>query len=198
LGGALIYQMDDMFAIKTKRLILRDLLAEDESALHQLRSNPAVTQYIDYIKSETEADTYQWLRGTIMHNARMPRLSYNLAIVRQMDNQVMGWIGIGQPSDPTSGDLDFGYALLPDFWGQGYMSEALEALLGYAFESLGAQRIFGECEVVNEASARVMEKVGLHLETRRWERKESTEKLSETLRYVIRREEWKRCQTDKA
>ena len=190
--------MDKMFTIKTKRLILRDLREEDEIVLHQLRSNPAVTQHIDYIKSETETDTHQWLRGTMMHNARLPRLSYNLAIVRQLDDQVMGWIGIGQPSDPTLGDLDFGYALLPDYWRQGYISEALEALLGYAFQNLGAQRIFGECEAGNEASARVMEKVGLHLEARRWEHKESTEELSETLHYVMSREEWQTRQSEKA
>ena len=50
------------------------------------------------------------------------------------------------------------------------MSEALEALLGYAFEYLGAQRIFGECESTNGASARVMEKVGLRPEARLWKR----------------------------
>lgn len=180
-----------MFAIKTKRLILRDLFQEDGPVLHQLRSNPAVIQHIDYIKSETEADTFEWLRGTMKHNARIPRLSYNLAIIRQMGNQVMGWIGIGQPGDPTRGDLDFGYALLPDYWGQGYMSEALNALLDYAFEYLGAQRIFGECEAANEASARVMEKVGLRRQARR-ESQGTGDELSEALHYVINHEEWQR------
>ena len=56
--------MEVMFAIKTKRLILRDLLEEDGPVLYQLRSNPAVTRHIDYIKSETGADTFEWLRGT--------------------------------------------------------------------------------------------------------------------------------------
>ena len=135
--------------------------------MHQLRANPIVTRYIHYIRSETEAETYPWILGTVVHNARISRLSYNLVIVRLVPDQVMGWIGIGRSSKPTWGDLDFGYALLPDFWGKGYMSEALEALLGYAFEYLGAQRIFGECESTNGASARVMEKVGLRLEAPR-------------------------------
>jgi len=187
--------MDKMFTLITKRLILRDIREEDESVLHQLRSNQAVTQHIDYIKSATEADTHQWLLGTMIHNAGLPRLSYNLAIVRQMDHQVIGWIGIGQPRDPTLGGLDFGYALLPNYWRQGYMSEALAAILEYGFEHLGARQIFGECETVNQASARVMERVGLHLQARR---RESTEELSETLRYVIRQEEWRTRQTKKA
>jgi len=198
LGGILIFQMDKMFTLITKRLILRDVREEDESVLHQLRSTQAVTQHIDYIKSTTEADTHQWLLGTMIHNARSPRLSYNLAIARQIDHQVIGWIGIGQPSDQTLGDLDFGYALLPNYWRQGYMSEALAAILEYGFEYLEARQIFGECETVNQASARVMERVGLHLQARRRESKESTEELSETLRYVIHREEWQARQTEKA
>jgi len=157
-----------MFTLITKRLIFRDVCEEDESVLHQLRSTQAVTQHIDYIKSTKVTDTHQWLLGTMTHNARSPRLSYNLAIVRQMDHQVIGWIGIGKPRDPTLGDLDFGYALLPNYWRHGYMSEALAAILEYSFEYLEALQIFGECEAVNQASARIMERVGLHLQARRW------------------------------
>ena len=65
------------------------------------------------------AETHQWIRDTMAHNARIPRLSYNLVIARQVAEQVMGWTGIGPPSAPTPGDLDFDYALLPDYWGQG-------------------------------------------------------------------------------
>ena len=182
-----------MFAIKTKRLMLRDLLEEDWQAMHKLRSDPVVTKFIDYIKSETEAETRQWLCNTRGHNARKPRLSYNLTIVRQEDEQVIGWIGMGQPSHSTHGDLDFGYALLPAYWGRGYMAEALQALLDYAFEQLGATQSFGECDAANVASARVMEKVGLHLEPRAQNVQGATEEPTgeDELRYIITREEWR-------
>lgn len=78
--------MDEVLVIKTKRLLLRDLLEEDGQTLHQLRSNPIITQYIQYIKSETEAETYQWFRETMVHNARIPQLSYNLVIIRKVDH----------------------------------------------------------------------------------------------------------------
>lgn len=72
------------------------------------------------------------------------------------------------------------------------MPEALDVLLGYAFEHLGAQRIFGECDAANKPSARVMEKVGLYLGARSWKRQGPTDELSETLHYVVNREEWQR------
>lgn len=152
-----------MFTLETPRLILRDLAPQDEVAMHLLRSDPAVTRYCEYIASETPAQTRRWLHDTMAHNAAEPRLSYNLAIVRRSDGCVIGWIGIGRAQDPALGELDFGYALRPAFWGQGYATEALVALLGYAFRHLGAARIFGECDAENVASARVMEKAGLRL-----------------------------------
>jgi RimJ/RimL family protein N-acetyltransferase len=95
------------------------------------------------------------------HNQLQPRQAYNLAIVH--GQQVIGWIGWGRPADPVLGDYDFGYALLPAAWGQGFMTESLRAACNFMFESLHAKRIFGECAGSNVASARVMEKSGMQL-----------------------------------
>ena len=153
-----------MFKLQTERLVLRDLAIVDWAVLHRLRTDPQVTQYMDYLKSSTPAETWTWVYETMDHNSRTPRLSYNLVIVRKTDQHLLGWIGIGQASRPAFGDLDFGYALLPEYWRQGYAAEALGALLDYAFTHLGARKIYGECHPQNRASVRVMEKVGLHQE----------------------------------
>lgn len=150
-----------MFQLETKRLRLRDLLESDLEAMHKLRSNPDVTRYIDYIESKSINDTREWISGTIQHNSLVPRRSYNLVIDRSIDRAIIGWIGLGQSSDQTKGDMNFGYALLPEYWGQGYVTEALTAIIDFAFDELGVVRIFGECHIKNFASARIMEKVGL-------------------------------------
>ena len=152
-----------MFEFRTKRLVLRDVLQSDFAALHRLRSDPAVTRYMDYITSESEQETREWIQGTMQHNALTPRRSYNLTIVRQSDNEILGWIGIGigESENPQHGDVDFGYAILPAYWGQGYATEALAAIIKIAFKALGAVGVYGECDVRNSASARVMAKAGL-------------------------------------
>jgi ribosomal-protein-alanine N-acetyltransferase len=183
-----------MFIIQTERLLLRDLLEGDWPVMHRLRSDPKVTRFLDYIRSENEAETQTWLRNTIKHNQCSPRLSYNLTIVHQADGKIIGWIGIGRADNPVHGDLDFAYALLPDFWGQGYTTEALDALLTFAFRQPDVQRIFGECAVENIASRRVMEKVGLRLEQAASPAHQATAQPQQELRYSIIAAHWQQRQ----
>lgn len=153
--------------------------------MHRLRSIPEVTLYIDYLKSDTEEETKIWVQGTIHHNFLKPRQSYNLAITRRPDGQVIGWIGIGQASGADAGFLDFGYALLPAYWRQGYATEALAELIDFSFEQLNPRLIFGECDPNNLASARVMEKVGLLEEVQVADCSDSRR------RFVFDRSEWR-------
>jgi [ribosomal protein S5]-alanine N-acetyltransferase len=158
-----------MFTLDTARMLLRDLIPDDAAPMHLLRSDTTVTRYCAYIASQMPEEAEAWVRDTMVHNAMRPRLSYNLAIVRKEDGQIMGWIGIGKASDPSLGEMSFGYALRPAYWGEGYMTEALTALLEFAFEELGARSVQGECDAQNPASARVMEKAGLIFVERRAE-----------------------------
>ena len=172
-----------MFSITTPRLILRDLQPEDEPAMRALRTDPVVTRHIDYIASESDEQVHAWVVETIRHNAMLPRFAYNLTIVRHGDGATLGWIGIGRGDDQERGEMDFGYALLPAYWGQGYTSEALGALLDFVFGELGVARVYGECDADNPASARVMEKAGM--------RRDPQGEPCDTLRYALSREEWR-------
>ena len=173
-----------MFEIKTQRLALRDILREDQGELHRLRSDPEVIRYMEYLRSDAAAETWAWIQETIVQNSLKPRRSYNLVIKRRSDNQILGWIGIGQVTGEPAGVLDFGYALLPEFWGHGYATEALSAVLKIGFERLSADLIFGECDPKNPASGRVMEKAGLRMAQ---QREGGNQK---DLRFAINRETW--------
>jgi RimJ/RimL family protein N-acetyltransferase len=59
---------------------------------------------------------------------------------------------------------ELGYALARRHWGAGYVSEALRALLGYGFSTLDLNRIEADVDPRNEASARVLEKLGFRKE----------------------------------
>ena len=58
------------------------------------------------------------------------------------------------------GDLEIGYGLNPECWGQGYATEALQALLPHWQVSPGVRRVTAETSVSNVASGRVLEKCG--------------------------------------
>ncbi len=152
------------FELITDRLILRELIEEDLDAMCRLSLDEEVTKFLDYIKFDTREKVAEWLRGKIVYNNERLRHSYNLAITLKATGMVVGWVGIGEPSDKTKADLDFGYAVEKEYWRQGYASEALKALLSFCFSELHVRTIAGDCDSENIASVKVMEKVGMHLD----------------------------------
>jgi RimJ/RimL family protein N-acetyltransferase len=175
--------------LSTPRLILRDFEDDDLLAVHAFRSDADVARYMDF-EPETEGQACAWLRETIFHNRKRPREAYNFALVQRVDGLPVGWIGTGRPACRHHWDLDFGYALNRDYWGQGYMTEALGALLRFGFEALGARRMCAECDPHNVASARGMEKAGMrreaHFRAVNWAKGE----WRDSLLYAILKHEW--------
>lgn len=176
---------------QTNRLQIRDLNWDDLMAVHAFRSDPTVTQYNDF-ESTTLAETHAWLAGCIHHNTIEPRDSHNCAIVLAQTGDTIGWIGFGSPSKSKAewGDVDFGYALRQEYWGRGYMSEALTGMIAFIFTTTTAQAIFGECEVANPASARVMQHAGMRQIARFTWSDGTTGKLIKSLRFQIKKPDW--------
>ncbi|MBX3014956.1 MAG: GNAT family N-acetyltransferase [Caldilineaceae bacterium] len=182
--------------VTTTRLHIRDLSEADWPALHALRTDPAVYRY-NHFGPESEEATRQWIQATMDHNSRSPRLSHNCSIVLQATAQVIGWIGFGRPSADKAqySDLSFGYALLPAYWGQGYMTEALQALLTFVFTTTSADSIADTCDVRNTGSARVMTKAGLRQVERFAAWDDKTNQPTASYRYRIQRAEWEARQS---
>lgn len=153
-----------MPVLTTERLILRDFEPADWGTTNAILSDPEITRYMHFAgwNEEKRREWFEWC----IENSQEPNPDvYNWAICLKDTPNVIGWLGIGSPSQPTmEHERDFGYALSPRYWGQGYMTEALEAVLSYEFMMLKTQRIFATCEVSNPASARVMEKAGMRYE----------------------------------
>ena len=60
----------------------------------------------------------------------------------------------------SDGIVEIGYGLLPEFWGNGYASEAVSAMTEWASKQPGVKMIEAETDVGNIASQRVLEKAG--------------------------------------
>jgi len=88
-------------------------------------------------------------------------------------------------------ELEFGYIADCDHEGQGYVSEASRAILGWAFAHLGAHRVSLGCSDTNLRSARVAERVGFRLEGHLRENHRGPDgAFSGELRYGILRDEF--------
>jgi RimJ/RimL family protein N-acetyltransferase len=73
---------------------------------------------------------------------------------------------------PSEHRVELGYLMARDFWGRGFMTEAVEVVTSWWLDSGGAHRVWAVCDVENRASARVLEKAGFMLEgtLRKWSR----------------------------
>jgi ribosomal-protein-alanine N-acetyltransferase len=153
-----------MPVLETDRLILHDFSPPDWEAINAILSDPEVTRYMHFA-SWNEEKRHAWFEWCITNSQQSNPDADNWAISLKDTGNVVGWLGVGSASHPTMDhERDFGYVLNRHFWGQGYMTEALRAVLSYEFEVLGTLRIFATCEIPNIASVRVMDKAGMHCE----------------------------------
>ena len=89
-------------------------------------------------------------------------------VVRRDTRQVLGSAGFGgQPNG--EGALVMGYATYPSFEGHGYASEAVKALIDWAFTQDGVRKVCATIPPWNTGSRRVAEKVGMRQVGTIWE-----------------------------
>jgi ribosomal-protein-alanine N-acetyltransferase len=146
--------------LHTPRLTLRVLGPQDADSLVTLYSNPDVLHYYDAEPMRTlnqARDLIGFFAGAFAEQSAM-----RWAITRRGAPQTLigtcGYHGITRRGSDLWGMVS--YDLMPDHWGQGIMTEALHVVIEYGFDGLGLRRIEAETLPGNQASARVLEKLG--------------------------------------
>jgi RimJ/RimL family protein N-acetyltransferase len=118
-----------------------------------------------------------------------PRRKFQLAITLRSNGQFIGNCGIrGTPH--KSWEAEIGYELDSRYWGQGYATEAAQALLTFGFNELHLHRIWAYCIADNVGSARVLQKIGMRFEGRLYENEWMKDRWWDTLNYAILDREW--------
>jgi RimJ/RimL family protein N-acetyltransferase len=149
--------------VQSQRLEIQDLRLEDFEQLLTISSNPDVTRTNDYLPAEPAA-LRSWLEETISSESGQPRTSHHSAIRLKDGDEIIGWIGLQLTNEPELGRVDFGYALAPVYWNQGYMTEAVRAMLEYCFTVLNVEVVQAFHLRENASSGRVLLKAGMYLD----------------------------------
>lgn len=175
--------------LQTPRLTLRPFQSGDLRTFLAYRNDPQVARYQSW-----ETIREEWARVFIADCARSepgrPGEWYQVAITLRKTGELIGDMGLGTDGDdPTQGEV--GFTLAQEHWGKGYASEAVSALLDYAFSTLNMSRIRANCDTRNEASARLMERVGMKRVSHSHNVFFKGEYCNE-YHYAIEREEWAR------
>jgi RimJ/RimL family protein N-acetyltransferase len=146
--------------LRTERLVLRESRLDDEVAVHRYGSDEEVTRYLTW-GPNSPPDTTAYLKKVVREAAREPRTSFTLAVAT-LDDELIGVANLTITDAGSTGEL--GYVLARESWGRGYATEVARRLIVFGFNELGLRRITATCHPDNFASARVLEKAGLHCE----------------------------------
>ncbi|MCE2500026.1 MAG: GNAT family N-acetyltransferase [Dehalococcoidia bacterium] len=148
--------------IRTERLHLREFARDDWRAVLDYQRDPLYLRYYPWTE-RTEEDARTFVNMFLGWQSEQPRRRFQLVIVRDSDDRLIGNCGIRRKRD-NDWEADIGYELAPDCWGHGYATEAAAAIVDFGFGELGLKRISSWCIADNVASARVLERLGFQPE----------------------------------
>lgn len=149
--------------IQTERLLLRAHTMDDLDDLARFHGDPQVVRYVPWPVRDREA-TEETLRTKLGQTTLAePGQWLVLAIEERSSGTVIGEVLLKWASD-RQGEL--GFALGRDHHGQGYAAEAARAVLGLAFDDLGFHRVTAVVVDGNDASVRLLERLGFRQEAR--------------------------------
>jgi RimJ/RimL family protein N-acetyltransferase len=150
--------------LRTARLVLRHMTDDDIDDIHAYQSRPDVSRYVPYdprSRDEVAAKVAKFAQArTLAGDGDF----WQLAIERtEAPGRVIGDVYFSITS-VTSATAEIGWAMHPDHYGRGYMTEAASAILGIAFGDLGLHRVFAQLDPRNTASAALCRRLGMRAE----------------------------------
>ncbi|MBN2046364.1 MAG: GNAT family N-acetyltransferase [Anaerolineaceae bacterium] len=149
--------------IKTERLILRPFRRTDLDVFQAYRSDPLVAQYQGWNAPYAREQAEDFINEMVNLPRHISARWYQIALVRKADGVLIGDLACHlDQHDPLQAII--GYTLAREYWGNGYAAEAVRALLDFMFEKCNLHRVTAMCDVLNTASARLMERVGMRRE----------------------------------
>ena len=149
--------------IETKNLILRKINPADSRAIFDILSDIKVTEYYDDDAFTDIAQAIDQIEA--WENGYKNSFCIRWGIIQKYDGAIIGscgYYGIHAWNLRAS----FGYELASEYWRQGIMTEALRAMISFGFDEMGLNRIDAVVMPGNNASIRMLERLGFHNEGR--------------------------------
>jgi RimJ/RimL family protein N-acetyltransferase len=155
---------DVRWPLRTERLTLRAARAEDADATWSYRSLPTVARWLTDLPTDPEA-----YRATFADPERL-----RSTVIVERDGRLVGdfmlrledaWAQAEVADRARHAQAELGWVLDPAATGHGYATEAVEELIRFCVEDLHVRRVTATCFLENEASWRLMERVGMRRET---------------------------------
>jgi len=147
--------------LTTSRLRLEAPQAGDLADVFMIFSDPVVMRYWSHEPWQSPEQAEAWLARVDSGHAAGDALQW--AIRETATGVVIGTATLFKISPPNR-RAEIGYALAQRAWGAGYMAEAMQAVIGHAFGSMGLHRLEADIDPRNEGSARALRRQGFTCE----------------------------------
>ncbi len=144
----------------TDRLGLRPVGPADLDGLCRLNADPEVMRFILDGSTLDHEETAARLAAMQAH---WHEHGYGIFVLRwRPTGELIGWAGLATPTflPEVMPAVEIGWRLLRQWWGRGVATEAARDVLRFAFDDIGLDRLLSIRHVDNDASGRVMEKLG--------------------------------------
>lgn len=187
VGGAYMVEnymeiLYDHQQLNAESILLRKFTKEDAFDVLAYGSDGQTLKYLDWNGVHTPDEALQNIIGYYWSQPGI------FAIELKENKKCIGCIDLRM--QPKHEKASFGYVLNRNFWGKGYMTEALSAVLRLCFEKLELNRVEAEHYVGNEGSGKVMQKCGMELEGIRRQANKVKGIFHDVVQYGITKERW--------
>lgn len=176
--------------LETERLILRRFAVSDAADMFRnWASSEEVARFLTWEPHPSAEATAELLREWVSDYGKPD--TYNWVIMLKAENMPIGNISVVRQYDNIS-CAELGWCLGTEWWGQGYMPEAGNAVLRYLFEEVGFSRVMAAHDIGNPKSGRVMQKIGMTKEGVLRQQGFARGRVFDEVRYGILADEWRR------
>lgn len=174
--------------LNTLRLHLRQVRLEDADRFFCFAGSETVTKYMFWKPHKDVSESVVSIEKTLSRYEAGNCWRWGIAL-KETDELIgiIDLLGIRE----AEGSCTFAYMLAEAFWGRGFAAEALSAVLGFAFDRLGLETVWGEHFGPNAASGAVMRKAGMKYIGTEPGKYEKNGDVFDVPQYRITRNDWK-------
>ncbi|MEZ8721752.1 GNAT family N-acetyltransferase [Vibrio pomeroyi] len=177
-----------MFKLETSRLILRDMILQDECAFVAMSQDVKYQRFYD--ESDCEPNKYRELTQLFVEQAlEVPRQAYQLAVESKDSGKFIGTVCLRLEGDQQA---SMGCAFSRETQGKSLSIEAADALANFGFLELGVQRIYAETISKNLAAIKMCQSLGMKEEAHFENHRFFKGKWWDTVTLAAVRSDWKK------
>lgn len=168
--------------LQTPRLRLRTITRSDIDAIYRLHADPRAMRYWSFPAWTDPQQALDWFEQRRHHAEREESWPWGLSLIDA--DELIGIVTLFAVNRMQR-RAEVGYQLHPSYWGRGYAQEALRAALAYGFDALELNRVEADIDPRNQASCRLVERVGFRREGLLRERWHVNGEITDTALYGL-------------